>query len=151
VISFVDKIRNIGAVIGLVQFKQRTILAFSLSPSFFCVLAELRMNKPPFTMNSRLFNQSTSSRSRRFILYGLLILLTSTSYYIYFGRSFKLDRSFDLERLDQPPKYKRLIEWEENLPQHNLDLPFPEGRTGRYVLFKNQIQGLGWNNELNEV
>ena len=109
-------------------------------------------------MNSRLFNQSTSSRSRRFTfkLYGLLFLLTSTFYYIYFGRSesSNLNRSLDLEpleSLDQPPNYKRLIEWEDNLPQHNLDLPFPEGRTGRYVLFKNQIQGLGWNNELNEV
>jgi hypothetical protein len=91
-------------------------------------------------MNLRLFNQSTNSRLRRFILCGLLFLLAT--YFIFFGRSFDLD---------QPPTYKKLKEWESNLPQHNLDLPFPEGRTGRYVLFKNQIQGLGWNNELNEV
>ncbi|KAF8167276.1 hypothetical protein B0H34DRAFT_681214 [Crassisporium funariophilum] len=52
---------------------------------------------------------------------------------------------------DQPPTWERLWQWERDLPQHNLDLPFPEGRTGRYVLFKNQIQGLGWNNQLNEV
>jgi hypothetical protein len=32
-----------------------------------------------------------------------------------------------------------------------VDLPFPEGQTGRYVYFKNQIQYLGWNNQLNEV
>ena len=95
-------------------------------------------------MISRLFNQSTNSRSRRCILLcGLLFLLPT--YFIFFGRS------FDLDNLDQPPTYKRLKEWESNLPQHDLDLPFPEGRTGRYVLFKNQIQGLGWNNELNEV
>ena len=53
--------------------------------------------------------------------------------------------------LDQPPAYKRLKKWEIDLPQHNLDLPFPEGRTGRFVFFKNQNEGLGWNNELNEV
>ena len=53
--------------------------------------------------------------------------------------------------LDQPPTYERLKKWEMDLPQHNLDLPYPEGRTGRYVLFKNQIQMLGWNNQLNEV
>lgn len=94
----------------------------------------------PFTMNSRLFNQSTNSRPRRFTLCGLLLFFAI--YFIFFGRSFDLD---------QPPTYKRLKEWESALPQHNLDLPFPEGRTGRYVLFKNQIQGLGWNNELNEV
>ena len=88
----------------------------------------------------RLSNQLTHSRSRRFTSCGLLFLLAI--YFIVF------DRSFDL---DQPPTYKKLKEWEANLPQHNLDLPFPEGRTGRYVLFKNQIKGLGWNNELNEV
>ncbi|KZS88755.1 hypothetical protein SISNIDRAFT_396922, partial [Sistotremastrum niveocremeum HHB9708] len=27
---------------------------------------------------------------------------------------------------------------EDALPQHNLDLPFPEGRTGRYITFLNQ-------------
>jgi hypothetical protein len=53
--------------------------------------------------------------------------------------------------LDQPPTYEHLKKWEMDLPQHNLDLPFPEGRTGRYVLFHNQIQMLGWNNQLNEV
>jgi hypothetical protein len=50
-----------------------------------------------------------------------------------------------------PPKYERLRQWEDNLPQHNLDLPFPEGRTGRYVRFSNQIVMLGWNNVLNEM
>ena len=52
---------------------------------------------------------------------------------------------------DEPPMWKRLKKWEDDLPQHNLDLPLPEGRHGRYVLFKNQIQQLGWNNQLNEV
>ena len=52
---------------------------------------------------------------------------------------------------DEPPTWERLKKWEDDLPQHNLDLPLPEGRHGRYVLFKNQIQQLGWNNQLNEV
>ena len=52
---------------------------------------------------------------------------------------------------DEPPTWKRLKKWEDDLPQHNLDLPLPEGRHGRYVLFKNQVQQLGWNNQLNEV
>jgi hypothetical protein len=50
-----------------------------------------------------------------------------------------------------PPTYYKLDAWERNLPQHNLDLPFPEGRTGRYVKFSNQIQYLGWNNVFNEM
>lgn len=56
-----------------------------------------------------------------------------------------------LRPLPPPPKYEKLREWEDNLPQHNLDLPFPEGRTGRYVKFSNQIAMLGWNNVFNEV
>lgn len=50
-----------------------------------------------------------------------------------------------------PPTWDYLREWERNLPQHDTELPVPEGRHGRYVSFSNQIQGLGWNNQLNEV
>lgn len=50
-----------------------------------------------------------------------------------------------------PPRWDELKGWEKNLPQHNIDLPAPEGRDGRYVRFSNQIQYLGWNNLLNEV
>ncbi|KAF7365603.1 hypothetical protein MVEN_00433800 [Mycena venus] len=49
-----------------------------------------------------------------------------------------------------PPTYEALKKWEDDLPQHNLDLPFPEGKTGRYVKFSNQMKFLGWNNCLNE-
>jgi hypothetical protein len=52
---------------------------------------------------------------------------------------------------EYPPSLTKLKQWERNLPQHNLDLPFPEGRTGRYVKFSNQVQRLGWNNAFNEM
>ncbi|KAJ7192905.1 hypothetical protein GGX14DRAFT_537686 [Mycena pura] len=48
------------------------------------------------------------------------------------------------------PTYEELLKWEDDLPQHNLDLPFPEGQTGRFVKFSNQANFLGWNNCLNE-
>ncbi|KAJ3936055.1 MAG: hypothetical protein NXY57DRAFT_932421 [Lentinula lateritia] len=54
-------------------------------------------------------------------------------------------------RPPEPPTWTRLRQWEDNLPQHDLSLPFPEGNTGRYVKFDNQIKMLGWNNVLNEV
>ena len=53
--------------------------------------------------------------------------------------------------LDPPSDWQKLYKWEDDLPQHDADLPYPEGKTGRYVYFKNQIQMLGWNNQLNEV
>jgi hypothetical protein len=50
-----------------------------------------------------------------------------------------------------PPNWDKVYEWEWKLPQHNLDLPYPEGKTGRYVKFSNQIKYLGWNNVFNEM
>ncbi|KAJ7461220.1 hypothetical protein FB451DRAFT_490693 [Mycena latifolia] len=50
-----------------------------------------------------------------------------------------------------PPTYTALRKWEAALPQHNLSLPFPEGKSGRYVKFSNQVRVLGWNNCFNEV
>ena len=52
---------------------------------------------------------------------------------------------------DPPSNWDKLYKWEDDMPQHNLDLPFPEGKTGKYVFFKSQNQALGWNNVLTEV
>ena len=53
--------------------------------------------------------------------------------------------------ISSPPSWKKLQQWERDLPQHNLELPYPEGKNGRYVKFDNQIRMLGWNNVFNEV
>jgi hypothetical protein len=50
-----------------------------------------------------------------------------------------------------PPQWTELREYERTLPQHNLSLPLPEGRHGRYVRFNQQIRQLGWNNVFNEM
>ena len=47
--------------------------------------------------------------------------------------------------------WDKLYEWEDNLPQHDLNLPSPEGSEGRYVSFSNQAQMLGWNNLVGDV
>ncbi|KAJ7334679.1 hypothetical protein DFH08DRAFT_916123 [Mycena albidolilacea] len=49
-----------------------------------------------------------------------------------------------------PPTYEVLKKWEDDLPQQDFDLPFPEGRTGRYVKFSNEFKDVEWNNCLNE-
>lgn len=49
------------------------------------------------------------------------------------------------------PSYTTIYDMEKALPQHNLDLPFPEGRYGRYIRFSTQPSHLGWNNVLNEM
>jgi hypothetical protein len=50
-----------------------------------------------------------------------------------------------------PPTYGRIRNLERSLPQHNLDLPFPEGKHGRYVKFSNQANWIGWNNIFGEM
>jgi hypothetical protein len=53
--------------------------------------------------------------------------------------------------LSYPPQYSDIKDIQKSLPQHNLNLPFPEGATGRYVRFSSQVKQLGWNNVLSEL
>ncbi|KAJ6557061.1 hypothetical protein DFH09DRAFT_548652 [Mycena vulgaris] len=71
------------------------------------------------------------------------IVRVQYNYYVADGGPWRTDGG--------PPTYTALRQWEAALPQHNLSLPFPEGRTGRYVKFSNQVRVLGWNNCFNEV
>lgn len=38
-----------------------------------------------------------------------------------------------------PPRFLKWHDREKRLPQHDLDLPYPQGRKGRYVRFSNQV------------
>jgi hypothetical protein len=89
---------------------------------------------------------------RRWLLYGLLAFAVVALFLVY--QSAGLASAVPLVDAcdpDPPANWDRLYKWEDDLPQHDVDLPFPEGGTGRYVYFKNQIQYLGWNNMLNEM
>ncbi|KAF9506719.1 hypothetical protein BS47DRAFT_1367182 [Hydnum rufescens UP504] len=55
------------------------------------------------------------------------------------------------ENTSLPPLYPDLQDEERRLPQHNLDLPYPEGRSAKMLRFGNQIWGLGLNNQLQET
>ncbi|KAG6827606.1 hypothetical protein H0H92_011145 [Tricholoma furcatifolium] len=83
----------------------------------------------------------------------LLLLVTNPSktYHKIIGNSHKIYEETLYHPKVPPPTYESLRRWEDNLPQHDVNLPFPEGKTGRYVKFSNQIVMLGWNNVLNEV
>ncbi|KAH8999627.1 hypothetical protein EDB86DRAFT_650453 [Lactarius hatsudake] len=49
-----------------------------------------------------------------------------------------------------PPRFYKWHEREKQLPQHDPNLPYPQGREGRYIRFSNQIFGLGWGNAMQE-
>lgn len=102
------------------------------------------------------FNSSRYSR-RSLLVYGLLALVLvpfllhlSTRLGLPSMKVLGLPHFWQCDP-DPPANWDKLYKWEDDLPQHNVDLPFPEGKTGRYVYFNNQIQHLGWNNQLNEV
>lgn len=79
---------------------------------------------------------------------GLIVFLSLQTH------SFLIDNSKPLvggHLTTRRPNHAMLIRAEKALPQHNLSLPYPEGKHGRYVKFTNQIRGLGWNNVLNEL
>jgi hypothetical protein len=40
-----------------------------------------------------------------------------------------------------PPRFYEWHDREKRLPQHNVDLPYPQGREGRYIRFANQLSG----------
>ncbi|KAF8303077.1 hypothetical protein DL93DRAFT_2067058 [Clavulina sp. PMI_390] len=50
-----------------------------------------------------------------------------------------------------PPLYPKYAEEERLLPQHDKNLPFPEGAHGRFLRFEDQLWGTGLNNQLFEV
>jgi len=51
----------------------------------------------------------------------------------------------------RPPLYPELKVAELALPQHNEDLPSPEGKNARFLRFSNQLSGVGLNNQLFEL
>jgi hypothetical protein len=40
-----------------------------------------------------------------------------------------------------PPRFYEWHDREKQLPQHDPDLPYPQGREGRYIRFSNQVWG----------
>jgi hypothetical protein len=97
---------------------------------------------------------SKFSRSALGILLGLSALVSLSLFYDFRAITItglqSIPENVTPDR-NYPPAYKKLRKWIHDLPQHNLSLPFPEGKDGRYVKFSCQVQELGWNNMLNEL
>lgn len=113
-----------------------------------------------FIQASRFSGQlKTGSRQRSLILVwvGIVIIVfwVTNQHHESIGDHFKSITEGKPEltagKSQGPPTYETLKKWEDDLPQHDLDAPFPEGRTGRYIKFSNQIKMLGWNNVFNEL
>lgn len=44
----------------------------------------------------------------------------------------------------RPPLYGKYHEYEDQLPQHNLELPYPEGRDAKYFWVSNHVDSACW-------
>ena len=97
-------------------------------------------------MGRRTSHQLPTSRRHQ---YQILVATVVAVFVIYFLKSryaLKPDTNWG-----SPPSWDTLREWELNLPQHNLDLPFPEGKNGRFIKFSIECKHTGWNNVYTEL
>ncbi|KAF8554311.1 hypothetical protein OG21DRAFT_1440550 [Imleria badia] len=50
-----------------------------------------------------------------------------------------------------PPLYEAYHDYERHLPQHDLSLPFPEGRDAKFFWAPNHVTASGWGNVMQEL
>ncbi|KAI6095656.1 hypothetical protein EV401DRAFT_2062431 [Pisolithus croceorrhizus] len=50
-----------------------------------------------------------------------------------------------------PPLYESYHDYERHLPQHNLSLPYPEGRDAKFFWAANHVHSSGWGNSMQEL
>ncbi|KAH9947084.1 hypothetical protein B0H21DRAFT_740272 [Amylocystis lapponica] len=55
------------------------------------------------------------------------------------------------EKHKLPPLYPEWHARELQLPQHNPNLPYPEGRYGKYLWIPNHVHASGWGNAMQEL
>lgn len=48
---------------------------------------------------------------------------------------------FQKHQTKYPPLYEEYIEYERHFPQHDPDLPFPEGKHAKFIYFGNHAHG----------
>jgi len=96
--------------------------------------------------------RSILPRRLRGHFFGLLFLATLAFFFHYNHSSTSTDPDYlrvlsSLRGLPKPEggtNPPRFYEWhdrEKRLPQHDLNLPYPQGREGRYIRFTNQVCG----------
>ncbi|KAG8906179.1 hypothetical protein FRC01_008099, partial [Tulasnella sp. 417] len=49
------------------------------------------------------------------------------------------------------PTYKEISAYEKSLPQHKMNLPWPEGKDGRFLRFSTPYHNIGFNNQLQDI
>ncbi|KAF7965096.1 hypothetical protein HWV62_45727 [Athelia sp. TMB] len=56
-----------------------------------------------------------------------------------------------MNAMRKPPLYERYHRYEAELPQHNPELPAPEGKDAKFFWASNHVHGSGWGNAMQEL
>ncbi|KAH7885742.1 hypothetical protein F5I97DRAFT_1145854 [Phlebopus sp. FC_14] len=91
---------------------------------------------------------------RCFRALGLLFLTSWALLWWYHHQEDELPlhwEEWDAEYHSLPPLYEDYHEFERHLPQHNLSLPFPEGRDAKFFWAANHVTRSGWGNAMQEL
>ncbi|KAG2346858.1 hypothetical protein BDR05DRAFT_877897 [Suillus weaverae] len=104
--------------------------------------------------NSDMKSASRFSLTRRCtrLLTGLILVCL----FLFFSRtkttvpSWLQEQSL-VEKHSLPPLYEEYHDYERHLPQHNLSLPFPEGRDAKFFWAANHVTNSGWGNAMQEL
>ncbi|KAG8747802.1 hypothetical protein FRC10_011247 [Ceratobasidium sp. 414] len=127
--------------------------ASSPPPSAFSDSFELMPPRPP-SITAKIRNFTRSLRYSRWrtrnlvVALGVFLLIV---FYLSSGQDTVSSSGSTRLLLSGRRDFKDYEKAQSKLPQHNPDLPPPAGRNGRYVRFRNQVYGLGWNNILQEI
>ncbi|KAH9948571.1 hypothetical protein B0H21DRAFT_229446 [Amylocystis lapponica] len=91
--------------------------------------------------------------TRRHIRFVTALTISSVALLWFFGpvKDMVADVKMWATGIDRPPLYESYHQHELHLPQHNPNLPFPEGREGKYLYWRNHGKESGWNNVMQEL
>jgi hypothetical protein len=101
------------------------------------------MSGPPIlpTKNLPLGSSVVLGFTKRYARIGLIAMVSLSAFTFFkgFEKTREIFNSFSHPPLKNPPLYEKYHEYEDKLPQHNLNLPYPEGRDAKFFWVGNHI------------
>ncbi|KIK92982.1 hypothetical protein PAXRUDRAFT_34289 [Paxillus rubicundulus Ve08.2h10] len=88
---------------------------------------------------------------RRFRLLAVLFVSCWALFWFYNQQNILSPTQDNLTDHSLPPLYEAYHDFERHLPQHNLSLPFPEGRDAKFFWPANHVTASGWGNAMQEL
>ena len=100
---------------------------------------------PPYDLDSRKTSLRDARLPRRVSRFLVLIMISLSFLGLYSLLEFEEGRWMPINlpwKPRLPPLYSGYRLRELALPQHNLDLPYPEGRNGKYIWISEHVHGV---------